>query len=389
MAAPCTRRSPAWSNAKLLDLISIWGEEVVQFQLLSSHRNCDTYGQISRCMRERGHDQHTLQCRVKVKELQNTYHKAWEANHCFGAAPASCHLYKELDVILGRDATSTAKVTVDTSVAHVLVKSGPSQEEEILHKDVEGDPEAEDDSEVRNACSQELFSTPEEACQSQLSELDEAQTGEEAPDMTFGAQPPSFLLPAEWLLRIRKHPQRTKENFLRDVMMLSVAKKQELKEWRDSEKRDQKENASRQNTSTERLLKVMERQVDTLQALLALQTKQLCAHPPLWPLSQSSFPCAAPDTANRLLQAPGFSLYLLHFTPDLSQSSPADSQYPLHSTPVPLQFSRAEVPTALYSKGCKQSPAKQQAYFLNLLSASSAPITPPPSITSSALLSIV
>ncbi|EMP38793.1 Hemicentin-1 [Chelonia mydas] len=65
----------------------------------------------------------------------------------------------------------------------VYALSGPSQEEEILDDDVERerDPEAEGDSEVRDACSQELFSTLEEASQSQLSDVGKVQTGEEAP----------------------------------------------------------------------------------------------------------------------------------------------------------------------------------------------------------------
>ncbi|EMP36662.1 hypothetical protein UY3_06154 [Chelonia mydas] len=165
-------------------------------------------------MTERGHDQETLQCRIKLKELQNAYHKVQEANHCSGTAPTSCQFYKELDKILGGDPTSATKTTVDTSLAHEPVESGPSQEEEILDKDREGEPEAEDDSEVRDACCPEFFSTPEEASQSQLSELGEVQTGEEAP--------------AERLRRIRKWPRRTKEDFLRDVMMHSMAKKQEI-----------------------------------------------------------------------------------------------------------------------------------------------------------------
>ncbi|EMP39695.1 Zinc finger and SCAN domain-containing protein 29 [Chelonia mydas] len=147
----------------MLDLISIWGEEALQSQLRSSHRNYDTYGPISQYMTERGHDQDTLQCRVKAKELRNAYHKAQDTNCHVGAAPTSCQSYRELDVILGGDPTSTAKATVETSVAHVPVESGQSQKEEILDEDVEveGDPEAEDDSEVRDACSQEPFSTPE------------------------------------------------------------------------------------------------------------------------------------------------------------------------------------------------------------------------------------
>ncbi|XP_043346703.1 uncharacterized protein LOC122455510 [Dermochelys coriacea] len=117
------------------------------------------------------------------------------------AASTSCWFYKELDAILGGDPTSTVKATVDTLVACVPVESGQSQEEEILDEDVEGegDPEAEDDLEVRDACSQELFYAPEETSHTQLSELGEAQTGEEAPDMTFGAQPPSLLSLAEYL----------------------------------------------------------------------------------------------------------------------------------------------------------------------------------------------
>ncbi|EMP37854.1 Zinc finger and SCAN domain-containing protein 29 [Chelonia mydas] len=181
MPAPHTRRSPTWSNAELLDLISIWGQEAVQSQLRSSHRNYDTYGHISRYMTERGHD--TLECRVKVKELQNAYHRAQEANRRSGAAPTSCRFYKELDAILSGNSTSTAKTTVGTLVARMPVESGPSQEEEILNEDVEveGDPEAEGNLELRDACSPELFSTLEEASQPQLFYLGEAQTGEEAP----------------------------------------------------------------------------------------------------------------------------------------------------------------------------------------------------------------
>ncbi|EMP39885.1 hypothetical protein UY3_02904 [Chelonia mydas] len=137
MPGPRTRRSPAWRNAELLDLISIWGEEAVQSHLRSSRRNYDTYGQISRCMTER-RDRNMLQCRVKVKELRNTYHKVQEANRRSGAT-LSWQFYEELDAILGGDQTSSAKIIVDTSVARVPVESGPSQEEEMLDEDVEGE----------------------------------------------------------------------------------------------------------------------------------------------------------------------------------------------------------------------------------------------------------
>ncbi|EMP41215.1 hypothetical protein UY3_01539 [Chelonia mydas] len=202
MPAPHTRQSLTWSNAELLDLISIWGEEAVQSQLCSSCRNYDSYRQISQCMTERGHDRDTLQCRVKVKVLWNAYHKVRKANSCSGAMPVSCRFYEELDAILGGDSTATVKATLDTLGARVPVESGQSQEEEILDEDVEGegDPEAEDDSEVRDARSQELFSTPEETSQLQLSELGEAQTGEEAPGAALLVTKPPPLIGGGFIL---------------------------------------------------------------------------------------------------------------------------------------------------------------------------------------------
>ncbi|XP_043362165.1 uncharacterized protein LOC122458298 [Dermochelys coriacea] len=216
------------------------------------------------------------------------------------------------------------------------VESGLRQKEEILDKDVEGEgnPQADDDSEVRDAGSQELFSTPEEASQSQLSDLGEAQTGEEAPEMPLGTQPPSLLSLAERLCRITKRPRRTKEDFLREVLMHSTAEKQELKEWQDSKKRDRKENAARQNEAMEQLLNIIECQVDTLQVILALQTEQLCAHPPLQPLSQNSFPHAPPDTANTLLSTSCFQSVSTAF----------------HSYPVTVQPYGLPVPTALNTR---------------------------------------
>ncbi|KAM7154284.1 zinc finger and SCAN domain-containing protein 29-like [Macrochelys suwanniensis] len=123
---PRARRSPIWSNGEVLNLISVWGEEPVQTQLRSSRRNYETFGQISRDMMERGHDWDKLQCRVQVKELRNSYRKARQANRRSGGVPATCRFYKELDVILGADPTSTPRTTMDTSEA-----SSTRQEEEM------------------------------------------------------------------------------------------------------------------------------------------------------------------------------------------------------------------------------------------------------------------
>ncbi|EMP35794.1 hypothetical protein UY3_07031 [Chelonia mydas] len=141
---PRARQAPVWSNGELLDLIRVWGEEAVQSQLCSSRRNYNNFGQISRDMMERGHDQDALQCRIKVKELQNAYHKAHEANCCSGAGPATCRFDKELDMILGGDPTSTPGTTSEPSATR--------QEEEEQSRS-EGAEAEEDTRESLDTCS--------------------------------------------------------------------------------------------------------------------------------------------------------------------------------------------------------------------------------------------
>ncbi|XP_074976057.1 uncharacterized protein LOC142069292 [Caretta caretta] len=174
---PRAKQTPIWSNGKVLDLISVCGEEAVQSQLCSSHRNYDIYGQRSRAMMERGHDRDTVQCRVKVKELQNAYRKACEANGRSGAVPATCRFYKELDAILGGDTTSTPRTTMDTSQP-----SATRREEEEEESRSEGAEVGGDTPESLEACSQEFFSSQEEGSQSQLPMLGEGQTQEQVPN---------------------------------------------------------------------------------------------------------------------------------------------------------------------------------------------------------------
>nr|XP_048700794.1 bromodomain-containing protein 4-like [Caretta caretta] len=328
------RRSPVWSNGEVLDLISVCGEEAVQSQLRSSHRNYDTFGQISRDMMERGHVRDALQCRVKVKELQNAYHKAREANSRSSAAPVTCCFYEELDAILGGDPTSTLRTIMDTSEP-----SSTRQEEETRSKGAE---EEGDTPSSLDACSQELFSSQEEGSQSQRPVLGEGQTPEEVPNTILRSQP-SVLSPAERLQRIRKRPRRSKEDMLHGVMQQSLNENQKAQEWWERERRVRQQNADDQHQSTERLLSIMERQADSIQALVAMQAEHYYACPPLQPLSQNSFPCApmSPPTPS---PPPGSYCHQLPPTPVASPSSPANyNPYLLHSTPITMHFSQPEV----------------------------------------------
>ncbi|EMP36312.1 hypothetical protein UY3_06527 [Chelonia mydas] len=196
---PSVRRSPVWSNGKVLDL-SVWGEEAVQSQLGSSRRHYDTFWQISRDMMEKGQDRDALQCRVKVKELRNVYHKARKANSCSGAAPATCRFYKELDATLGGEPTSTPTTTMDTS------EPSSTRQEEEQQSGSEGGEAEEDTPESLDACSQELFSSQKEGSLSWRPVLVEGQTPEKVPDFFASLHKNDFLMKKQRKARAVTHP---------------------------------------------------------------------------------------------------------------------------------------------------------------------------------------
>ncbi|XP_073192860.1 uncharacterized protein [Lepidochelys kempii] len=218
-----SKRSPTWTTAGLLDLLSIWGEDAVQSQLYLSHRNFDTYGHISRGLCEKGYDQDTVQCRAKIKELRQAYHKA---NHCSGASPKTCQFYKELDAIFGSDPTT--KSTVDILAGLEAVERGPNLEKVVIDEEVELDNHME--LLVRSpggAGSQELFTTPELSSNSQQLLSSEQEAGEETPDVAFRNTP--TYTPAECLRQIRKCPRPSKEDMFRAILHCSNAEKRERK----------------------------------------------------------------------------------------------------------------------------------------------------------------
>ncbi|XP_073162856.1 uncharacterized protein [Lepidochelys kempii] len=212
-------------------------------QLRSSHRNYSTFGQISR---ERGHDQDALQCRIKVKELRNAYCKARETNSHSGAAPVTCRFYKELDMLLGADPTSTPNTIMDTSEPS---STRPGEEKEEEQSGSKGAEAEEDTPESLDACGQELFLSQEEGSQSRQPVLGEGQTPEEVPDATLRSQL-SMLSPSERLQRIRKRPCRSKEDMLHKVMQHSSNENGKVQEWRDRERRIRQQNEERRHKST-------------------------------------------------------------------------------------------------------------------------------------------
>ncbi|XP_050817487.1 zinc finger and SCAN domain-containing protein 29-like [Gopherus flavomarginatus] len=220
---PRPKRAPAWNTCELQDLVSVWGEEAVQSQLCSSRRNYDTYGQISKSMLERGHEWDVVQCRVKVKELWSAYCKAREGNRCSGAAPTTCHFYKELDAILGGDPTANPRTMMDSS------EQG-EEEDSVEEAESEATEVVGDTPESQEACSQELFSSQEEASQSQQLELVGEEEAEERVPVSLN--PPALSQPAERLQNLRRKPRKSKEDLVKAVMNQYARENKRLQDWR-------------------------------------------------------------------------------------------------------------------------------------------------------------
>ncbi|XP_065419548.1 zinc finger and SCAN domain-containing protein 20-like isoform X1 [Chrysemys picta bellii] len=355
---PRAKRAPAWSNGELLDLISVWGEEAVQSQLRSSHRNYDIFGKVSKDMMERGHDRDALQCRIKVKELRSAYRKARDANGRSGAPPATCRFYKELDAILGVNPTSTPSTTMDTSEP---VWGGEEEEEEEEENGSDGGGPDGDTPESLEPCSQELFSHQEDGSQSQRPVLGGGQTEEQVPAASTLRPQPSLFSPAQRLQRLRKRPRKSKEDMRQEVMRQSIKENEKTQDWRERESRIRQENAAhrQQSTahrqqSTDRLISILERQADVIQELVAMQKEEQYRkrkHPPSpQPLSQNSFRCAPLSPPTHFPQLPCSSRHPLPPTPVSSPPNPEDHDpYPLHSTPITMQYSCPEVQHSLHS----------------------------------------
>lgn len=97
-------RGVAWQLDETRCLLAIWGEQKVQEQLKSSHRNLDTFVAISRAMKRQGFKRSPLECRCKTKVMRRLYKNAVEHNSRPGHSPKRIPYFEELHRILERDA---------------------------------------------------------------------------------------------------------------------------------------------------------------------------------------------------------------------------------------------------------------------------------------------
>ncbi|XP_073166670.1 mannosyl-oligosaccharide 1,2-alpha-mannosidase IB isoform X2 [Lepidochelys kempii] len=171
----------------------------------------------------------------------------------------------KLDAILGGNPISIPSTTMNTSEP----SSTRQEKEEEEQSGSKGAEVEEDTPESLDACSQELFSSQEEGSQSWRPVLGEGQTPELVPDATLRSQP-SVLSPAERLQRIRKRRRRSREDMLHEVMQHSSNENQKVQ---DSERRIHQQNEDLRQQSMDRLISIMERQADSIQAIIAMQAE--------------------------------------------------------------------------------------------------------------------
>ncbi|XP_053893854.1 myb/SANT-like DNA-binding domain-containing protein 2 [Malaclemys terrapin pileata] len=216
------KRAPAWTEREVRDLLAIWGDEAVIAELRSSKRNGKVLKKISKAMKDRGHNRDTQQCRVKIKELRQAYHKAREANGRSGAEPQTCRYYAELHAILGGAATTTPTVCYDSLTGETHKEDGSGNEEDEDGGTV-GSSQQQGSGETGFPNSQDMFVT-----------LDLEPVTPELTQDPQGTQETSAanVSPSQRLVNIRKRKRRTRDDMFTELQMSSHADRAQQNAWR-------------------------------------------------------------------------------------------------------------------------------------------------------------
>ncbi|XP_067409089.1 uncharacterized protein [Emydura macquarii macquarii] len=221
MATAKPKRAPAWSRAEVFDSSPHSPMRSVLAQLRSSKRNLDIYGMISQDMLEKGPKRDAQQCRVKIKELQQTYQKAREGNSRSGSSPKTCRFYDEVHAILRGDPTTVTPRTIDTSASS---QSMINDEDSVDEEEGALDSRMQESGVSVLQQSQELFLTPEQSTSTQDSINDPV----EGTSDTSAADRP--LSAADRLSQLRKRKKKSRDDMLANLMNASAAAQTEQRE---------------------------------------------------------------------------------------------------------------------------------------------------------------
>ncbi|XP_065455386.1 mediator of RNA polymerase II transcription subunit 15-like [Chrysemys picta bellii] len=288
-------------------------------------------------MKDRGHNRDAQQCRVKIKELRQAYHKAREANGRSGAEPQTCHFYAELHAILGDAATTTPTVCFD------------SVNGETCNREAGSGYAEDDDDDNEDSSQQGSGETGFPNCQDMFITLDLEPV---TPELTQGMLPDpegtqrtsaANVSPSQRLAKIRRRKRRTRDDMFTELQMSSHAERAQQNAWRQSmsdyrkaqyeqeerwraESRDEQSKWQAEDDRwhqladrrQESMLRLLEHQTDMLQHMVELQERQQEQRPPLQPLcnQQPSSPSSIASSPRRPRTRWGGLRPPSHSTPD-------------------------------------------------------------------------
>ncbi|XP_065450595.1 uncharacterized protein LOC135983346 [Chrysemys picta bellii] len=222
------KRAPAWTEREVQDLLAIWGDESVLAELHSSKQNGKILENVSKAMKDRGHNRDAQQCRVKIKELRQAYHRAREANGRSGAEPQTCRFYVELHAILGGAATTTPTVCYDSLTGETHREEGSGYEEDEDGGNVDSSQQ-QASGETGFPNSQDMFSTLD--LEPVTPELTQGMLPD--PEGTQGTSAAN-VSPSQRLVKIRKRKRRTRDDMSTELQMSSHAERAQQNAWRQS-----------------------------------------------------------------------------------------------------------------------------------------------------------
>ncbi|XP_065416624.1 uncharacterized protein LOC135974116 [Chrysemys picta bellii] len=308
MQADNQKRAPAWTIREVLDLIAIWGEDSVLAELGSKRRNAKTFEKTSKGMMERGHNRDSDQCRVKVKELRQAYQKTKEANGRSGSEPRTCRFYDELHAVLGRAATTTPPLTVDSEAGII---SSATPEDSADGEEEEEDELAESTQHSVLPNSQDLFlSLTEVPSQPSIQDHDPME------GTSAAANSSSLPPPSRRLSQIRRRKKKTRDEMFAEIMESTRSDRAHLNEWKDTVSKYRKEASEREDRRDARderwrqedqrrqdaMLGLLREQTDVLRRLVELQERQQENRVPLQPLYNPPppSPCSTVSSPRRV-----------------------------------------------------------------------------------------
>ncbi|KAM9130327.1 uncharacterized protein ACDP82_010963 [Pangshura tecta] len=153
-----------------------------------------------------------------------------------------------------------------------------------IETDSEGNGVWGDSLESQEACSQELFSSQEEASQSQHLELGEEESQEQVSVSLTSSRHGAALSETEKKLQnLRRKPKRSKEDLVKAVMNQCARDNKTAQEWRDKIQKWKETQTRRKELTlkktTRQLISLMARQTDCIQSLVAMQAEHYRATP--------------------------------------------------------------------------------------------------------------